>query len=171
MAYNAKAVANYFLQLAKDKGTSLTPMKLQKLVYFAHGWNLALHEEPLIADTIEAWKFGPVVPSLYREFKYFGNGVITAFANELDLEEFDIVEPKIPDDDVQAKALIVRIMETYGSLSAIQLSKMTHLNDAPWYRVRQDSGDVGRSNAPIHEELIRDYFKKQAEQNKKPAVS
>ena len=55
--YNAIAVANYFIDKAKADGVPLTHMKLQKLIYFAHGWHLALYGEPLIDEEIQAWEF------------------------------------------------------------------------------------------------------------------
>jgi uncharacterized phage-associated protein len=78
MTHNPIAIANYFIELAKF----ITPMKLQKLVYFAHGWCLALADKPLINEKIEAWQYGPVVSSLYREFKKYGNEGITSPAVE-----------------------------------------------------------------------------------------
>src|SRR5215510_7158653 len=71
--YDSKAAANWFL----DLGQPLTPMKLQKLVYFAHGWSLALTGVPLIKDAVEAWRYGPVIPALYHEFKHNGARPIT----------------------------------------------------------------------------------------------
>lgn len=160
MAYNAKAVANYFLKLAKDKGNSLTPMKLQKLVFFAHGWHLAIFNKPLIADTVEVWRFGPVVPSLYHEFKHVGSGSIASMATELDLENFDFIEPSLPDDDRQTKALLDKIFDSYSQYSAIQLSNLTHLAGTPWDQVRKAGLDSG--NKPIDDSLISKYFKDQA---------
>jgi uncharacterized phage-associated protein len=61
MPYPAAAIANEFIKVAKRNGVLLTPMKLQKLVYFAHGWYLALLGKPLINEPVEAWKFGPVI--------------------------------------------------------------------------------------------------------------
>ena len=80
MAYEAKAIANYFLEKAKAEGNSLTPMQVQKLVYFAHGWYLGLFGEPLIKESVQAWSYGPVIPSLYQEFKRFGNQGIDELA-------------------------------------------------------------------------------------------
>ena len=76
MSYQSTAIANYFLDLAKASGKKLDPMQIQKLVYFAHGWNLAFTATPLINDRIEAWDFGPVVHNLHHVLKVWGSGKI-----------------------------------------------------------------------------------------------
>ena len=73
-----KAACNFFLDKAKENGYVLTPMQVIKLVYFAHGYNLAILDRPLIDDHVEAWKFGAVIPSLYHSLKIYGSGVIKA---------------------------------------------------------------------------------------------
>ena len=80
---SSKAVANYFLDIAERDGKTLNPMKLQKLVYIAHGWHLAIRRRPLIRESVEAWKYGPVIADLYHEFKKFGNMPITERATEI----------------------------------------------------------------------------------------
>jgi len=70
---SALAVANYFIKKGIDTKKSVSPMKLQKLVYFAHGWRLALYNSPLIDEAIQAWQYGPVIPGIYHEFKHYGN--------------------------------------------------------------------------------------------------
>src|SRR5438093_7141533 len=83
MPYGAKAIANYFLELAEVKDQKIDPMKMQKLVYFAHGWCLALKEAPLITEKIEAWAYGPVIRTLYGAFKDLGSRDITHPAYEV----------------------------------------------------------------------------------------
>jgi uncharacterized phage-associated protein len=75
--YDAIAIANYFIEKSLATGKRLTPMQLVKLVYIAHGWYLARTGKPLLADAVQAWQFGPVIPTLYHEFKQFRDGQIT----------------------------------------------------------------------------------------------
>ena len=56
-------------------------MKVLKLVYMAHGFNLAITDDPLINDRVEAWKFGPVIRPLYGKLKQFGSGAIPSVSD------------------------------------------------------------------------------------------
>ena len=73
--YRACAIANYFLERAERE--PITQMKVQKLVYFAHGWHLGITQKPLINEQVEAWPYGPVIPSLYQDLKRWGADPIT----------------------------------------------------------------------------------------------
>ena len=73
---NCHPVANWFLDRADKDGKPLDPMKLQKLIYFAHGWHLALTSKPLINEHPEAWAYGPVIPSIYHRFKKYGRDAV-----------------------------------------------------------------------------------------------
>ena len=75
MTYSTQDIANYFLQKG-EKDPTMTPMKLIKLVYIAHGWNLGLTGKPLVSEDAEAWKYGPVFPSLYNKYRGFKDGKI-----------------------------------------------------------------------------------------------
>jgi len=169
MAYSSRAIANYFLDLAEKEGQPLTPMKLQKLVYFAHGWHLAIVEEPLLDEQVEVWKWGPVVKSLYHAFKEFGNQPISEPARRYSVKR----EPKlrlvvtIPSIDEEApnaedaewtKELLKRVWDVYKGFTAVQLSKMTHASGSPWDQVYQQYTGNPPKGTDIPAELIRKYF-------------
>lgn len=152
MGHDARAVANYFLDLARKKGVDLTPMKLIKLVYIAHGWTLGLMRKPLIIDKIEAWKYGPVIPSLYKTFKKYGDRAIYKNATNC----FGVkVSDEISD---QEKAIIERVFEKYGNLTALQLSSLTHKEGTPWYISWNNQNGMNQMGFPISNELIEDHY-------------
>ena len=153
MACEAIAIANYFLDLATRDKRTLDPMKIQKLVYFAHGWYLATRKRPLLIEFVEAWPYGPVIPSLYHEFKRYGTRPIAAKAIAFD-GRGEVITPNVYDCDVQD--LLNWVWEVYGSFSAIQLSNLTHDPGSPWDKVY--SQNEGRRGIDIPDEVIQEYF-------------
>ncbi|WP_041417201.1 Panacea domain-containing protein [Serratia plymuthica] len=140
MAYSAIAVANAFIEKAKKLGISdISPMKIQKLVYFAHAWMLAAEDRPLIDEPVMAWKFGPVIQSIYHEFKGYGSGNITSPGTIFEHDEnansiikMRFVAPEIPDSDKDALSIVDAILDVYGDKSAFFLSNLTHEHGSAW---------------------------------------
>ena len=169
MSYSAKSIANYFLELAEKHNAELTPMKLQKLVYYAHGWNLAITQEPLINEQIEAWSYGPVIPSLYHEFKEFGNQAIDRPAVNFDWNSqgYSQSVPTIDKEESGEKIrftrdLLNKIWAVYGEYTPFQLSNLTHEPGTPWDQVsKMYNGHLPRAT-DIPRDLIREYFLNQA---------
>lgn len=160
-AYPAIVVGGYFIRLAIDEGKSITPMKLQKLIYFAHGIHLAMNEKPLISETIEAWKYGPVIPTVYHSFKAFGNNSIPD-SPFYAVSVKDFVEDSITRLDNSTKIFLKQVWDIYKKFSAFQLSELTHVKDAPWSQVVvQNGGGSVFQNLPIQDEVIERYFKTQ----------
>ena len=82
MADWSPAIANEFIRLAARERKTLTQMQIQKLVYIAHGWNLAINEAALTHDSPSAWSYGPVYRELYRALQQYGSeGVTRPIAN------------------------------------------------------------------------------------------
>ena len=77
-------VATQIIWIASLDGRSLTPMQLIKLSYIAHGWTLAILDNPLFKDIVEAWRYGPVVPDIYHRYKKFGYSRISVRLRNLD---------------------------------------------------------------------------------------
>jgi len=71
MSYRALTIAKHILKICADHGDNLTNLKLQKLLYYSQAWYLALNDETLFSDDIEAWVHGPVVSSVYQEYKKY----------------------------------------------------------------------------------------------------
>lgn len=161
MPFPAKAVANEFLKIARENGETLTAMKLQKLVFYAHGWTLALTDRPLISDPIEAWEWGPVIPALYHEFKRFGNGPITEKAHESSLHNLKlrVFIPTLENSGSGtersiAQAIVERIWDDYSAFSAARLSNATHEAGTPW----ADVYEPGKRHIRIPDPIIKKYF-------------
>jgi uncharacterized phage-associated protein len=165
MAFPAKAIANEFLTLAKNNGQELTPMKIQKLVYFAHGWFLAITGRPLISENVQAWDYGPVIKSLYGDFREYGNSPISFPATEFKMRDsrMTLFVPLIgnsgdPGDREIASQVVRKVWDEYGGYTPARLSNATHAPDSPWNQVYKE----GEKNIPIPDESIRGYFLKVA---------
>lgn len=169
MAFSPHAVANYFLELAERDHIPLTPMKLQKLVYFAHGWYLALTGMPLINEQVEAWQWGPVIRSLYHNLKGFGNHPIEGRIHKFvptspSAFEMRSIVPSLKNEskyDEQlefVESLLQRVWEVYKSFSATQLSNMTHSPGSPWATVVSQYGGDAPKGTDIPQDVIREHF-------------
>lgn len=164
MAYSSHAIANGFLDVAQRNDETLTAMKLQKLAYFAHGWNLAIADEPLVDEPIQAWRFGPVIYSMYQEFREFGDSEITRRARDIRTDhdkQIAVVEPTFADesDDPQfAFALVDRMWSIYGHRSAGELSNLTHLPGTPWRQIWDSFNESIPNGITIPNDLIRTHF-------------
>jgi hypothetical protein len=137
MAYSAMQVANAFIQKALDgKIPDLTPMKLQKLMFFAQSWYLKKYRVRLINDEFVRWRFGPVIQSVYYEFSSVGGGLLTenkVFARDA---RGEIVTPSIASND---DAFLDAIVHAYGNYSGWQLSDMSHAAGGAWLMQPQGS--------------------------------
>jgi uncharacterized phage-associated protein len=148
--HDAKQVARYILWLAgQSPDPSVTPMQLLKLVYVSHGWMLGLHGRPLISDSVEAWKYGPVVPSVYRAYKVYGGGAITEIPSEEPTGFLDT------ERDVMRE-----VWNKYGHLSGVTLSAMTHKPGSPWATARRLSGP----GCVISNDIIEHFYANLARQ-------
>ena len=136
--HDARQIANEFIRRSCEGKRPLTPMHIQKLVYFAHARMLHLHRRPLIGQTFEAWAYGPVVSDLYHSLSKYGRGHVK---NLVPLKTEERV-------GTQERGIIDRTFETYGHLSAIELSDLTHLDDTPWAQTKAKNR-VRISNATI----------------------
>lgn len=115
-------VANFFIDLQRDEMESdMTPLKLQKLVYYAQGFSLALLKRPLFSEDFQAWKHGPVCPELYQRYRAYGREAICGVASDYNYKIFDTDETD----------LLMDVYGQYGQYSASTLRNMSHTT-SPW---------------------------------------
>jgi uncharacterized phage-associated protein len=119
--FTAHDVAHYFLgTLDEESGDNITQLKLQKLLYYAQGLHVAMHDEPLFPERIEAWKNGPVVRPIWERYTSYGYRPIDP-PIEFDLASYP----------PETQELLSTIYATYGQFTAGKLCEMTH-NEPPW---------------------------------------
>ncbi|MCX4518900.1 DUF4065 domain-containing protein [Streptomyces anulatus] len=129
------------------KAAPMSAMKLQKLCYFSYGYHLAWEDRPLFAERFEAWANGPVAPDLYSKHRgrfELKRGDIDGNPTELDDQERESVD------------IVLENMKVY---SAHELSEMTH-RTGPWVQAREraQAPDLERSDGPLLDEEIADFF-------------
>lgn len=85
MIYSALEVARYVIKYSNDKRYGITNLKLQKILYLIQAYFL-IKGKLCFSDRIEAWNFGPVVPTVYREYKRFVGTRIPTMTSYLDFD-------------------------------------------------------------------------------------
>lgn len=147
-AYDPVQVAWKIYDIARRHGFQLTHMQLQKLVYIAHGYYLAAFNRPLISEPITAWKYGPVIPAIYQNFKCYGGETISPETSHPSL--------LLPINEEQ---LLDTVVQAYGSFTGIQLSELTHRPNSPWSKVWHCGGSQ-QGNTIIPNSLIKDQYER-----------
>lgn len=165
MKTNALSIANYFIELAEDSGTRITPLRLMKLVYIAYGFGLAFLDRSFLDsrfDKVEAWRFGPVIPSVYHSFKHYGKSKIDKKTTMLvgNDTDYNIVTPELEDEE--AKTICRLVWKRYKNCDASTLVAILHGAGTPWGQVYED----GKNN-PIPEQYTKIYYKSLVESMKR----
>lgn len=142
MAYKALDIANKIISKTDlEHGDTISNLKLQKMMYYQQGFHLAYFGTPLFDEDIVAWQYGPVVPSVYKEYKSFESNSISTSKEGISLS----------DDE---EDLFNNVYEEYNQFSAVALMKMTH-EETPW--------KTTEINSVISRDKMAAFFKTQIE--------
>lgn len=137
--FYAVEVAEYIIGYANEQNYPISNLKLQKILYFIQAQFLVTLGYPCFKDFIEAWDFGPVVRSVYNQYKRYGSANIYSGDMSLETEMKEIEK-----DSIQL------IIDKCVNFSANQLVEITH-NQDPWK-------NAYKKNVYISNNAIRDYF-------------
>jgi len=144
LPYDSRQIANCLIEISDRRNQSMSIMRLLKLAYMSHGWTLAIYDEPLVNDYVQAWRYGPVIPSIYYAFRPFGVYGLKAIPivkeETIDSDDYDFIEA---------------VYDLYKDLSGTRLSQLTHILGGPWHKTYEP----GKLGIVIPNELISDHFK------------
>lgn len=158
---DAIAIANYFIDKSNKEGyAKLTLLRLIKYVYIAHGFALAILKRTIINkrfDRVEAWKYGPVIPSVYHSFKHNQNNIIVSKASVLMSEdnngEMYFSVPSVPEYEKDVIRVLDFVWERYKNKTTFDLIALLHNDDTPWkYCYREGE------NIEIPDEMTAYYY-------------
>lgn len=137
---NILEAARYLVYLSyQEDRHSLTPLKLQKILYLAQGWSFVWDNKALFPEYFCAWEYGPVNEKVYETFKKYGRTEISAAEG-------------IPDvADKDARDTLEAVWNEYGKRTAYELANLT-CSQAPWR-------DASADNTKITNACICAYFK------------
>ncbi len=138
----AKDIAEFFIRKGSYEDDYITNLKLQKLLYYAQGFHLALFGKPLFKENIEAWTQGPVVSDVYREYKKYGKNPLPAEGIDID----NVID-KLTDEQIN---LLNEIWSVFGQYSLWKLRDMVH-EEEPWINHERDASVISKKE-------LKDYF-------------
>lgn len=144
--YSVEDVISWFL--ARN---SMSPKKLQKLLYYAYSWTLTLENEDenelnnrLFEEGFEAWVHGPVIPRIYREYRHLGYREIE---QETDTPVFQ--------EDIES--ILNQVWDVYGDFTGDELESITH-QESPWRNAREGFKPLDRCNEEIKDKDIFECY-------------
>lgn len=145
-------IAIHFIKLAIECRAPLNVIKLQRLIYFAHGAHLAKFNVPLITDEIEAWDYGPVIRNIYHTFRHYGNEPIMHIPEvylEINGNKSPILLNVFPDD---VNETLDNVWNIAKDISYVKLSRWCVTDDSPWTQAYLQHEKI------IDQEIIKQYF-------------
>ena len=135
-------VIQYLLYQCED----ITPLALQKALYYIQGFHFAFYRTFLFPEDCQAWTHGPVYRDIYFRYRDY---------------RFDPIEKTTTFDtsvfSASEKAICDSVINNICCYSGKILERFTH-NEAPWLTTRGDLPDSAPSDRIIEKSVIGAYF-------------
>ena len=160
--HSSLLVSDYIIHSIYKHGSKFTPFQLIKLVFISHGRTLAVTNNPLVRDRIEAWKYGPVIPVLYHELKIWKDeivqelnycGTIPDTDDKMDKNRNEFFASILSEDE---RDIIDVTIQHYGDWGFKNLQILCHEPGSPW-----DTHYDGKFGTEIPDDTIKKYYQKE----------
>ncbi|MCV2445541.1 Panacea domain-containing protein [Acinetobacter bereziniae] len=146
--YTAMDVANYVVWIVNKDPDSplggLTPLKLQKILYYIATTYFKKFEKRLFPENFQKWQYGPVVKDVYYEFKPFGIHHIAKPKAILERNTGSglsftkkVFDPKMFEEDKDFIEVADAVVNKFIKWKAFDLVERTHEEDA-WKEFESD---------------------------------
>lgn len=126
----------------------VTNLMLQKLLYYIKGIGSIIEGCTIIPDACEAWRYGPVFPTVYEKYKGFADGEISSVLSQEELDKLLSAKERHAADYV---------LDTFGIYNVWFLKDLTHI-EMPWREARGELDENDKSNNVIDDQCMKDYF-------------
>lgn len=140
-----EVISEYIITIGKE----ITPLSLQKILYYAQGFYKAFFGKFLFEDDCQAWVHGPVYVNIYEKYKEFKSANISI---DIDYDIEDIIVD-------EKREILDVIIKYFGYYNGKALEKMSHY-ETPWINARKGLLPTENSSNIINKEDIKDYFEK-----------
>ena len=159
--YYAKNISHSKLFYQKSNYT-VTPLQLIKIVYISYGYVLAILDEKLFSEEIEAWQFGPVVPSIYHTFKHYKKESVSELSTEITFDDNFHFNEEIFTMDKENEnyettiQILDKVWDSYKKYSGYELIDLTHKDNTPWSQVFKHN----QHHIKLEDSAIKTYYSK-----------
>jgi uncharacterized phage-associated protein len=143
-SYDSVIAAKYLLALGYSRGKVLNVTKVQKLLFMIYSIVFANTGDTIMTEQPQAWPFGPVFPRTRNKVD---------FSRVISIDDYDLSEIK---EDKFATELFLKVIDSYGGLSASQLTEWSHAPGSPWDKTVKQYGFKWGDRIP--NEYIKEYF-------------
>ena len=161
-------VANYIIEYSNRRGYSINNLRLQKLLYFINARSLVETGKPIFKESMQKWRYGPVVPDVYHEYKQYGAFEISS--SDIVKEKVDLIfgksEHEFPDIRIEQynqdkissemKRLIESTIDGLNKFDAFDLVDITHKH--PMWIDDEEKIMRGEKGLSYDNDKIKSYF-------------
>ncbi|MCC3406557.1 MAG: DUF4065 domain-containing protein [Microcoleus sp. PH2017_10_PVI_O_A] len=140
-----REIANYFIWLASQFDVEINAYKLQKLVYYAQAWHLAIYGTPLFNADFQAWVHGPVIPDLLEKYQ-------SQFSWEPIVERIE--RPKLSEEIGE---FLEEVADAYLEYDDETLERMI-CGEMPWLEARGNLPRDESCHGIISQESMKQYY-------------